>query len=58
MKSNAHLRCDYQDEEPQPAPIHVEIPDIGSSSQTALPPPQQDAGYAQNLEALASLQGA
>jgi hypothetical protein len=33
------------------------VPDIGSSSQTAPLPPQQDAGYAQILEALAELQG-
>jgi hypothetical protein len=30
---------------------------MASSSQTASPPPQQDTGYAQILEALASLQG-
>jgi hypothetical protein len=39
MKSNAQLRRDDQDEDPQSAPIHVEMPDIASSSQTALPPP-------------------
>jgi hypothetical protein len=43
MKSNAQLRCEDQDEAPQPPPIHVEMLDIASSSQTALPRPQQDA---------------
>jgi hypothetical protein len=58
MKFNAQLRRDDQDDDLSPPPIHVKMPDIASSSQTALPPPQQDAGYAQILEALASLQGA
>jgi hypothetical protein len=57
MKSNALLRREDQDDAPQPSPIHVVVPDIGSSSQTAPPPPQQDAGYAQILEDLAALQG-
>jgi hypothetical protein len=39
MKSNAQLRREDQDEEPQSAPIHVEMPDIASSSQTVLLPP-------------------
>jgi hypothetical protein len=57
MKSNAQLRREDQDEAPQPPPIHGEMPNIASSSQTTLPPPQHDAGYAQILAALASLQG-
>jgi hypothetical protein len=57
MKSNAQLRREDQDEAPQPPPIHVEMPDLASSSQTAPQPPQHDAGYAQILDALASLQG-
>jgi hypothetical protein len=55
MKSNAQLRREDQDDAPQPPPIHVMVPDIGSSSQIALPPPQQDAGYAQILEAFSSM---
>jgi hypothetical protein len=46
MKSIAQLRLEDQDEAPQPPPIHVEIHDIASSSQTAPQPPQHDAGYA------------
>jgi hypothetical protein len=57
MKSNAQLRRDDQDDDPQPLHIHVVVPDMASSSQTAPPPPQQDADYAQILEALAALQG-
>lgn len=57
MKSNAQLRHKDQDDAPSPPPIHVMMPDIASSSQTALPPPQQEAGYAEILAALASLQG-
>jgi hypothetical protein len=56
MKSNAQLRCEDQDEAPQPPPIHVEMPDIASSSKTAPLPPQHDVGYAQILAALKSLQ--
>jgi hypothetical protein len=55
MKSNVQLRREDQDETPQPPPIHVEMPDIASSSQTAPPPPQHEAGYAQILAALESL---
>jgi hypothetical protein len=55
MKSNAQLRREDQAETPQPPPIHVEMLDIASSSHTAPPPPQHDAGYAQTLAALASL---
>jgi hypothetical protein len=54
MKSNTQLRCDDLDDAPQPPPIHVVVPDMASSSQTALP--QQDGSYAQILEALAALQ--
>ncbi len=54
MKSNAQLRRDDLDDVLQPSPIHVAVPDMASSSQTAPPPPQQDAGYAQILEALAA----
>jgi hypothetical protein len=57
MKFNAQLRHDDQDEAPQPPPIHIEMPDIASSSQTVPPPPQHDVGYAQILVALESLQG-
>jgi hypothetical protein len=32
MKSNARLRREDKDEEPQPPPIHFEMPDIASSS--------------------------
>jgi hypothetical protein len=39
---------------PQPPPIHVAVPDMASSSQTA--PPQQDASYSRILAALAALQ--
>jgi hypothetical protein len=53
--SNDQLRCNDLDDDPQPLPIHVAVLNMGSSSQTA--PPQQDASYAQILEALAALQG-
>jgi hypothetical protein len=43
MKSNAQLRREDQDEAPHPPHIHVEMPNIESSSQTAPPPPQHDA---------------
>jgi hypothetical protein len=56
MKSNAQLRRDDLDDVPQPPPIHVAVLDMVSSSHNAPPPPQQDAGYAQILEALAALQ--
>jgi hypothetical protein len=57
MKSNAQLQRDDPDEDdPQSPPIHVAVPDMASSSQTT-PPPQQDAGFAQILEALTDLQG-
>jgi hypothetical protein len=54
MKSNAQLRRDDLNDAPQPPPIHVTVPNMASSSQTA--PPQQDASYAHILEALAALQ--
>jgi hypothetical protein len=58
MKSNAQLRCDDLDDVPLPPPNPaIVVPDMASFSQTAPPPPQQDVGYAQILEALASLQG-
>jgi hypothetical protein len=57
MKCNAQFRRDDQDEDPQPPPIHVEMPDIASSSQTAPPPPQQVVVSIWILVALASLQG-
>jgi hypothetical protein len=38
MKSNAQLRHDDLDDAPHPPPIHVGVPDMASSSQTA--PPQ------------------
>jgi hypothetical protein len=56
MKSNAQLRFEGHDETPQPPPVQVEIPTGASSSQTA-PPPQYDAGYAQLLAALSTMQG-
>jgi hypothetical protein len=55
MKFNAQLRREDQDEAPQLPPIHVEMPNIASSFQTALPPPQQDAVSTQILAALVSL---
>jgi hypothetical protein len=55
MKSNAQLRHEDQDEAPQPPPIHVEMPDIASSSQTTPSPPQHNASYARILAALESL---
>jgi hypothetical protein len=58
MKSNAQLRREDKDDDPQPPHIHVAVPDMASSSQTAPPPPQQDTRYAQILEALVALQGA
>jgi len=54
MKSNAQLRRDDMNDALQPPPIHVAVPDMASSSQTT--PPQQDASYAQILEASAALQ--
>lgn len=58
MKSNAQIRHEGQDEDPQLPPIHVEMSNIASSSQTAPPPPQQEAVSTQILAMLASLQGA
>jgi hypothetical protein len=57
MKSNAQLRPEGQDEALQPPPIHVEMPAITSSSQTAPPPPQSDAILTKILAFLESLQG-
>jgi hypothetical protein len=56
MKSNAQLRRDDLDDVPQSPPIHVTVPDMASSFQTAPPPPPplQDTSYAQILEALAA----
>jgi hypothetical protein len=51
------LRREDHDEDPQPPPIHVDMPDIASFSQTTTSPPQHDACYAQILVALESLQG-
>jgi hypothetical protein len=45
MKSNAQLRHEGQDEAPQPPPIHIEMPTVASSSQTAPPPPQSDSVF-------------
>jgi hypothetical protein len=57
MKSNAQLRQDDLDDDlPPPPPIPIVVPDMATSSQTALPL-QQDVSYAQILEALASIQG-
>jgi hypothetical protein len=46
MKSNAQLRRDDQDDDPQSPHIHVVVPDMASTSQIAPPPPRQDVGYA------------
>jgi hypothetical protein len=55
MKSNAQLRHEDEDEAPQPPPIHVEMPTVASSSQTALAPPLFDAVLTQILASLKSL---
>jgi hypothetical protein len=57
MKLNAQLRHEGQDEAPQPPPVQFELPTEASSSQTTPPPPKYDAGYAQILAALDSIQG-
>jgi hypothetical protein len=57
MKSNAKMRHEGHDEALQPPHVHVGLPTGASSSQTALPPPQYNAGFAQILAALESLQG-
>jgi len=57
MKSNAQLRHEGQDEAPQPPPIHVGMPIVALSSQTAPPPPQFDAVLTQILASLESLHG-
>jgi len=54
MKFNTHLRRDDLDDAPQPPPIPVGVPDMASSLQTA--PPQQDACYAQIMEAFDKIQ--
>jgi hypothetical protein len=57
MKSNAQLRHEGQDEAPQSPPVQVKLPTGASSSQTAPPPPQYDAGFAQILATLDSIKG-
>jgi hypothetical protein len=57
MKCNAQLRHEGKDEAPQPPPIHVEMPAVASSSQTAPPPSQSDAVLTQILASLESLHG-
>jgi len=57
MKSNAQLRHEGQDEAHQPPPIHVEMPTVASSSQTARPPPQSNAVLTKILASLESLHG-
>jgi hypothetical protein len=57
MKSNAQLRHEGQDEAPRPPPIHDEMPNVASSSQTTPPPPLSDAVLTQILASLESLQG-
>jgi hypothetical protein len=57
MKCNAQLRHEGKDEAPQPPPIHVEMPAIASSAQTAPPPSQSDAVLTQILASLESLHG-
>lgn len=52
MKSNAQLRREDLDEAPQHLPIHVEMADIASFSQTAPPPSQIDAVLAHILASL------
>jgi hypothetical protein len=57
MKSNAQLqRDDSNDEVPPPAAIPVSFPDMASSSHT-VPLSEPEVNYAQNMEALAALQG-
>jgi hypothetical protein len=56
MKSNAQLRHDGQDEASQPPLVQFELPTRASSSQTAHSPSQYDAGFAQILVALDSIQ--
>jgi hypothetical protein len=56
MKSNAQLRHEGQDEAPQPPLVQFELPTGASSSQTAPQPPHYDAGYAQIMAALSSIQ--
>jgi hypothetical protein len=55
MKSNVQLRHEGQNEAPQPPSIHVEMPTVASSSQTAPPRPQSDAVLTQILASLESL---
>jgi hypothetical protein len=55
MKANAQLRHEGRDEAPQPPPIHVKMPTVASSSQTAPPPPQSNAVLTQILAFLESL---
>jgi hypothetical protein len=57
IKSNAQLRHEGQDEAPQHPLIHVEMPIVASSSQTAHPPSQSDAVLAHILASLESLHG-
>jgi hypothetical protein len=57
MKLNAQLWHEGQDEAPQPPPVPFELPTRASFSQTAPLPPWYDAGFAQILAALDSIQG-
>jgi hypothetical protein len=53
-----HLwRAQEEDEASSPPRIHVEMPIVASSSQTAPQPPQSDAVLTQILASLESLQG-
>jgi hypothetical protein len=56
MKSNVQQQHEGQDEAPQPHPVQFELPIRASSSQIAPPPPHYDAGFAQVMAALSSLQ--
>jgi hypothetical protein len=55
-KKKGHHTYEGQDEASQPPPIQFELPIEASSSQTTSSPPQYDAGFAQDMAALSSLQ--
>lgn len=56
MKSNAQLLHEIQGDAPRSPLVQVELPSAASSSQTAPIPLSYDAGYAQIMDALSSLQ--
>jgi hypothetical protein len=57
MKSNAQLWFECQGKAHQPPPTQDDQHGVASSSQTAPPLPLYNAGYAQLLAALSSMQG-